>query len=542
MNRKAVSAADFDYVIVGAGSAGCVLANRLSTSGKHSVLLLEAGPRDDYLWIHIPIGYARTMFNPKYNWCFYTEPDPGMNNRKIYWPRGKVLGGSSAINGLIFVRGQSQDYDHWEQLGNQGWGWNDVLPYFIKSERNERGASEFHGAAGEVGVSDVGEPHELAEAFIAAAEQAGIPSNDDFNGKTQEGVGYYQLTTWRGRRCSTATGYLKPARKRPNLRVETEAFATRVLFEGKQAAGVVYRRGGNDHQVRARHEVLLCAGALQSSQLLQLSGIGDAELLKRHGISIIHHLPGVGQNLQDHLQIRVIHRCVKPVTTNDDMRNVLRKVKMGLKYFLFRSGPLSIGINQAGAFARTRPDAGTPDVQFHFAALSADMPGAPLHDFSGFTSSVCQLRPQSRGTVIIKSGDPFEPPAMHPNYLSADVDGSTVIAGLRLARRIADSPALRRYIVDEYMPGGDRQSDDELLEFARDTGVTIFHPSGTCKMGSDAAAVVDTRLRVHGVEGLRVVDCSIMPTLTSGNTHAPVVMIAEKAADIILNDASSDSR
>lgn len=529
----------FDYIIVGAGSAGCVLANRLSANGKSNVLLLEAGPKDNYLWIHIPIGYAKTMFNPKYNWCFYTEPDPGMNNRKIYWPRGKVLGGSSAINGLIFVRGQPQDYDNWAQLGNRGWGWNDVLPYFIRSERNQRGASSLHGATGELGISDVGEPHELAEAFITAAEQAGIPRNNDFNGESQEGAGYYQLTTWRGWRCSTAVGYLKPARRRANLRVEAEALATRVLFEGKCAVGISYRQKGQEQQARASRAVILCAGALQSPQLLQLSGIGDAVFLKNQGIDVVHDLPGVGENLQDHLQIRVIHRCTKRITTNDDMRSLLRKLRMGLKYILFRSGPLSIGINQAGAFVRTRPEVTRPDIQFHFAALSADMPGAPLHNFSGFTSSVCQLRPQSRGTVMIKSRDPLEPPAMQPNYLSSEVDRHTVVAALKVARKIAASPALHAYIVDEYMPGKDVQSDEKLLEFARNTGVTIFHPSGTCKMGSDSAAVVDERLRVHGVQGLRVVDCSIMPTLVSGNTHAPVVMIAEKAADMVLEDARS---
>jgi choline dehydrogenase len=526
-----------DYIIVGAGSAGCVLANRLSANGKHRVLLLEAGPKDNYLWIHIPIGYAKTMFNRRYNWCFYTEADAGMNNRKIYWPRGKVLGGSSAINGLIFVRGQREDYERWAQLGNPGWAWNDVLPYFIRSERNQRGASALHGAAGELGVSDVGEPHELAEAFIVAAEQAGIPRNEDFNGNTQEGAGYYQLTTWRGWRCSTAVAYLKPARKRPNLRVETEALATRVLFEGKRAAGVAYRQAGKEHQAHAKREVLLCAGALQSPQLLQLSGLGDAEFLKKRGVSVEHHLPGVGRNLQDHLQVRVIHRCARPITTNDDMKSLIRKVGMGLRFVLWRSGPLAIGINQAGAFVRTRADVATPDIQFHFGTLSADMPGAPLHDFSGFTSSVCQLRPHSRGTVMIKSSDPLEAPAMQPNYLSEEIDRQTVIAGLKVARKIAASPALQRYIVDEYMPGEDAQSDQALLEFARNTGVTIFHPSGTCKMGSDAEAVVDARLRVHGRAGLRVVDCSIMPTLTSGNTHAPVVMIAEKAADMILDDS-----
>ncbi|MEE8210695.1 MAG: GMC family oxidoreductase N-terminal domain-containing protein, partial [Acidiferrobacterales bacterium] len=324
----------FDYVIVGAGSAGCVLANRLSANARHSVLLLEAGPTDSYPWIHIPIGYAKTMFHPKYNWCFYTEPDPGMNNRKIYWPRGKVLGGSSAINGLIYIRGQPSDYDQWERRGNRGWGWNDVLPYFIKSERNQRGASAFHGATGALGVSDVGEPHELAEAFITAAEQAGIPRNHDFNGAKQEGAGCYQLTTWRGRRSHTSVGYLKSAHRRTNLRVETGALATRIIFKGKRAKGVAYSQGGQEHEAHARREVILCAGAIQSPQLLQLSGVGAADLLRQHGIAVVHHLPGVGQNLQDHLQVRVIHRCTKAITTNDDMRSWLRQLKMGIKYLL----------------------------------------------------------------------------------------------------------------------------------------------------------------------------------------------------------------
>lgn len=528
----------YDYIVVGAGSAGCVLANRLTASGKYAVLLLEAGPRDTYLWIHIPIGYAKTMFNPKYNWCFNTDPDPGMNNRQIYWPRGKVLGGSSAINGLIYIRGQPEDYDRWESLGNKGWGWKDVLPYFIRAERNQRGANEFHGDRGELGVSDVGEPHELANVFIAAAQEAGIPRNDDFNGKIQEGAGHYQLTTWRGRRSSTAVAFLRPAEKRTNLRVETEALATRILFEGTRASGVTYLQGGGRELVaHAAREVILSAGGLQSPQLLQLSGVGEPEFLRGLGISVVHALPGVGENLQDHLQVRVIHRCNKPITTNDDLRSLWRKFMMGFKYALFRSGPLSIGINQAGAFVRTSPKVATPDIQFHFAALSADMPGSPLHDFSGFTSSLCQLRPTSAGYVRIRSRDPKEPPAMQPNYLSTELDRATNVAGLRVARKIASQPALAQYIIDEYMPGKDAQTDDELLEFVRNTGVTIFHPSSTCKMGNDTMAVVDQRLRVRGCNGLRVVDCSIMPDLMSGNTNAPVIMIAEKASDMILEDA-----
>ncbi|HET8608938.1 MAG TPA: choline dehydrogenase [Burkholderiales bacterium] len=527
----------YDYVIIGAGSAGCVLANRLSESGKHSVLLLEAGPRDNYLWIHIPIGYGKTMFHPVYNWGFYTEPDAGMNGRKIYWPRGRGLGGSSSINGLIYIRGQPDDYDHWAALGNAGWGWRDVLPYFIKSEANQRGADAWHGADGPLAVSDIGKPHELMEAFIRGAGEVGIPRNDDFNGATQEGVGYYQLTTHNGWRCSAAVAYLKPARRRANLRVETDARATQILFEGRRAVGVVYEQGGHQRQVRATNEVLLTAGALQSPQLLQLSGVGPAPLLQRHGIPVVADVPGVGENLQDHLQLRVMYQCTKPITTNDDLRSLRRRMKMGLQWLLFRSGPLAIGINQGGLFTRALPQAQTPDIQFHFGTLTADLAGGKPHDFPGFTMSVCQLRPTSRGTVTIRSRDAHEPPAMQPNYLSTEIDCATAVAGIRVARTIAAAPAMAEYIVDEYRPGPAAQSDAELLDFARNYGATIFHPAGTCKMGNDALAVVDSRLRVRGIDGLRVVDGSIMPTLMSGNTNAPIIMIAEKAADLITEDA-----
>ena len=530
---------EFDYVVIGAGSAGCVLANRLSASGRYRVLLLEAGPRDRYPWLHIPIGYAKTMFHPKYNWGYYTEPDPGMNGRSIYWPRGKVLGGSSSINGLIYVRGQPEDYEHWSVLGNTGWSWQDVLPYFIRSERNERGQDSFHGEGGPQGVSDVSSPNALARAFIDACVKAGYPANPDFNGESQEGAGPYQLTTWRGRRCSSATGYLKPAKGRSNLFIKTGAHVCRVGFSGIRADSVVFRQGGLEQTVSATREVILSAGALQSPQLLQLSGIGDAALLKHHGIDVVLDRPAVGQNLQDHLQVRVIHRCNQPLTTNDDMLSLWRKMRMGMQYVFQRSGPMAVGINQAGAFLRTRSEIDRPDIQFHFAALSADLPGAPLHDFPGFTTSVCQLRPTSRGHLSIKSADPMVCPEIHPGYLSTETDCRTVVDALRVTRQIAAQPALSKYILDEYKPGQQLQSDEELLEFARDTGVTIFHPSGTCRMGRDNAAVVDAALNVRGVSGLRVVDCSIMPTLVSGNTHAPAVMIAEKASDLILADAGS---
>ncbi|MBP8294689.1 MAG: choline dehydrogenase [Burkholderiales bacterium] len=529
-------APEFDYVIVGAGSAGCVLANRLTADGRHRVLLLEAGPEDRSLWIHLPIGYGKTMWHPVYNWRHYTEPDPGMHNRKIYWPCGRGLGGSSSINGLIFIRGQPQDYERWAAAGNTGWGWKDVLPYFIKSEGNQRGASALHGGDGPLAASDIGAPHPLVEAFIAGANSVGVPRNDDFNGATQEGVGYFQLTTRGGWRCSTATAYLKPARKRPNLRVETNAHATGLRLEGKRAVGVRYSQHGVLREVRAAREVIVAAGALHSPQLLQLSGIGPAAHLQEKGIPVAHDLPGVGANLQDHLQARMIFQCRQPVTTNDQLRSIFGRAKIGLQWLLFKSGPLAIGINQGGLFCRALPESATPDIQFHFATLSADMAGGKVHPFSGFTMSVCQLRPTSRGTVLVKSRDPLEPAAMQPNYLSTDLDRRTAVAGLKVVRAIAHSDAMRDFTLAEYKPGPGVTSDGELLEFVRENGATIFHPSGTCRMGIDAGAVVDPQLRVHGIAGLRVVDCSIMPTLVSGNTNWPVVMIAEKAAAMMLGD------
>ena len=526
----------FDYVIVGAGSAGCVLANRLTEDGRHRVLLLEAGPEDRSLWIHLPIGYGKTMWHPVYNWRHYTEPDPGMHNRKIYWPCGRGLGGSSSINGLIFIRGQPQDYERWAAAGNNGWDWNDVLPYFIKSEGNQRGASALHGGEGPLAASDIGAPHPLVEAFIAGANSVGVPRNDDFNSASQEGVGYFQLTTKGGWRCSTATAYLKPARKRPNLRVETNAHATELLFEGRRVTGVRYRQHGVLREARAAREVIAATGALHSPQLLQLSGIGPAAHLQGLGIPVVHDLPGVGANLQDHLQARMIFQCRQPVTTNDQLRSVFGRAKIGLQWLLFKSGPLAIGINQGGLFCRALPESATPDIQFHFATLSADMAGGKVHPFSGFTMSVCQLRPTSRGTVLVKSRDPLEPAAMQPNYLSTDLDRRTAVAGLKVVRAIAHSDAMRDFTLAEYKPGPGVTSDEELLEFVRENGATIFHPSGTCKMGVGADAVVDPQLRVHGIAGLRVVDCSIMPTLVSGNTNWPVVMIAEKAAAMILSE------
>jgi choline dehydrogenase len=529
----------FDYIVVGAGSAGCVLAARLSEDPATRVLLLEAGPPDRSFWIHLPIGYGKTMWSEKYNWCFHTDPDPNMNGRRVYWPRGKTLGGSSSINGLIYIRGQREDYDHWARLGNPGWGYDDVLPYFIKSERNQRGGDAHHGGDGPLSVSDIASKDQLIEAFIDAAGALGVPRTSDFNGATQEGAGYYQLTTWKGWRWSTAKGYLKPARRRANLRVETGAHATAIVLDGKRAAGVRYRQGGADKTARCRGEVLLSAGSIQSPQLLQLSGIGPAPLLRSHGVDLVHDLPGVGENLQDHLQIRLIFESTRP-TTNDQLNSLTGRARLGMQWLLHRSGPLAVGINQGGCFMRALPDeARTPDIQFHVATLSADMAGGKVHPFSGMTMSICQLRPQSRGHIRIKSLDPLEPPEMQPNYLSAELDRRTAVAGMKAARAIAAAPALRPFIKREVKPGPDATDDAALLEFCRNNGATIFHPSGTCAMGRDAGAgaVVDARLRVHGMHALRVVDCSIMPTLVSGNTNAPAVMIAEKAADMIRADA-----
>lgn len=531
---------EYDYVIVGAGSSGCVLANRLSASGRYKVLLLEAGPKDNYIWIHIPIGYGKTMFHKIYNWGFYTEPEPNLHGRKIYWPRGRGLGGSSSINGLISIRGQRADYDHWAQLGNSGWDWNSILPYFIRSEHNSRGASAVHGGDGPLWSSDIEEKNELMEAIIRGAEELGVPRTQDFNDGKQEGVGYYQLFTHNGWRISSAVAYLKPARSRENLRIETGAHATGLILEGRRVTGVRYLQGGVERTAKAGREVILSAGSLQSPQLMQLSGIGPAELLREHGIHVAHELPGVGRNLQDHLQFRLMYRVSKPITTNDDLRTLFGQARIGLQWLLRGTGPLGIGINQGGLFTRILPGSKTPDIQFHFGTLSADQAGGKPHTWPGCTFSVCQLRPDSRGSVEIKSADPMQAPAMRPNYLSSETDRLCAVESIKYARKLAATEALKPYLASEYAPGAAIHSDDDILEFARGNGATIFHPVGTCKMGSDPMAVTDARLRVHGLAGLRVVDCSIMPTLTSGNTHAPAVMIAEKASDLILEDAKTN--
>ena len=530
---------EFDHIVVGGGSAGAVLAGRLSEDLATTVLLLEAGPRDRSPWIHLPIGYGKTMWSDALNWRYSTEPEPAMNGRRIYWPRGKTLGGSSSINGLIYIRGQREDYDRWAGLGNRGWSFDDVLPYFRRSEGNARGSSEFHGGDGPLKVSDIDATNPLIEAFVEGAREVGIPTTDDFNGAVQEGAGYYQLTTHRGLRVSTAVAYLRPARGRPNLRIETGAFASSLVMDGRRVVGVRWRQDGMEREARARGEVLLAAGALQSPQLLQLSGIGPAPLLQEHGIPVVHASPGVGENLQDHLQIRLIFESTRP-TTNDQLNSWVGQVGIGLQWLFARSGPLAVGINQGGCFLRALPDESTtPDIQFHVATLSADMAGGKVHPFSGFTMSTCQLRPESRGHVRIRSTDPFEPPAMVANYLATDLDRRATVAGVKATRAICASSAMRPIVKREVKPGPDARSDDELLAFCRENGATIFHPSGTCKMGvaDDPTAVLDERLRVRGVEGLRVVDCSAMPTLVSGNTNAPAVMMAEKAVDMIREDA-----
>ncbi|MEM7217358.1 MAG: GMC family oxidoreductase N-terminal domain-containing protein [Pseudomonadota bacterium] len=531
---------EFDYIIVGAGSAGCVLANRLSEDGQSRVLLLEAGPRDTSMMIHIPVGYAQTLKDPKVNWMYETEPDPGTNDRVHTWPRGKVLGGSSSINGLLYIRGQRQDYDGWAQLGLTGWGYGDLHPYFLKSQNQERAGLEGHGVGGPLNVSDVTETHPVSDAVIEAGKALGLPHRD-VNGEDQEGVCYYQLTVRNGRRCSAAVAYLNPAKKRANLRIETGALAARVAFEGKRAVGVHYTQDGAPRYAGAKAEVILAGGAINSPQLLELSGIGDPARLQTHGIDVVSALPGVGENLQDHFVLGNRYRLKPGAPSVNDQSRGFALIKEVFKFLTQRKGLLTLSAAHIAAFVKTRDELATPDVQFHILPATMDQAHMAatgemeLEREPGITIAPCQLRPESRGSVHIRSAAHDAHPAIAPNYLAEALDQSTAIAGLRWARRFAEQPALARYIDHELAPGNDVQTDEELLAFARETGGTIYHPVGTCKMGvdSDALAVVDSRLKVRGVDALRVVDASVMPRLVSGNTNAPTIAIAEKAADMI---------
>ena len=526
-----------DFIIVGAGSAGCVLANRLSASGRYDVLLLEAGPPDRNPWIHVPLGYAKLFHDRAINWQYQTEPEPELGGRRIPCPRGKVLGGSSSINGLVYMRGQAEDYDRWRQMGNTGWSYEDVLPLFRRSEDQKRGGNEWHGTGGPLAVDDQRHDFPLADAFFEACESEGLQKNPDFNGATQEGAGWFQMTSRNGIRANASKAYLKPARKRPNLRIETGAQATRILFDGKRATGVAFRQNGQDRTATARREVILSGGAINSPQLLELSGIGDGGRLRTLGIEILHHAPKVGENLQDHFQVRLVMRTKRPVTMNDQYHSFPRRMAMGLQYILQRRGPLTVSAGLAGAFFKTREELASPDIQVHLVPFSTDRMGESLHRYSGFTTSVCQLRPESRGHVHATTPDPFAAPEIRANYLSAEEDRRTVVAGLHQLRRYVGAEPLRSEWEEETIPGPATATDEALLAYARAFGTTIYHPTCTCAMGPEDTAVVTPRLTVRGVEGLRVVDGSIMPHVVSGNTNAPCMMIGEKGADLILEDA-----
>ena len=529
----------FDYIIVGAGTAGCLLANRLSADGKSQVLLLEAGGRDTYMWIHIPVGYLYTMNNPRTDWCFRTEPSPGLNGRTIAYPRGKVLGGCTAINGMIYMRGQSRDYDQWRQMGNTGWSWDDVLPCFKRSEDHFMGADEHHGAGGEWRVEEARIAWEILDAFREACAQVGIPKISDFNTGDNEGAAYFQVNQRSGVRWTATKGFLRPAAKRKNLSIVTHAHTTRVLFDGNKAVGVSYDRKGQNVEVRATGEVLLAAGAVASPQLLELSGIGEPRVLKQHGIDVRCPLPGVGTNLQDHLQLRTAYKVSNVRTLNEWSNSLFGKIEIALRYALFRKGPMSMAPSQLGVFAKSDPARDTANLQYHVQPLTLGAFGEPLDAFPAITASVCDLRPESRGSIHIRNSDPKSAPLIAPNYLSAPADRRVAADAIKLTRRIMSAQALEPYAPQEFRPGANVVGDEELAAAAGDIGTTIFHPVGTCKMGSDPMAVVDERLRVHGLDGLRVIDASIMPTITSGNTNSPTLMIAEKAAQMIVEDRRS---
>ena len=528
----------YDYIIVGAGSAGCVLANRLSADPAHRVLLLEAGPRDWNPFIHMPAGLAKLVNFTSLNWNYSTEPEPALNNRRLYWPRGRVLGGSSSINAMCFVRGHRSDYDDWAAAGSPGWGWNEVLPYFKRSENQSRGESELHGIDGPLSVEDLTYFNPLSEVFIQAAEQAGFAANRDFNGPTQRGFGFYQVTQRGGRRCSTAVGYLKPARTRPNLTVLTGAMTLGLEFSGERVVGVRYRRRGRTHSVRAEREVLLAGGAINSPQLLMLSGIGPAKALEKLGISVRANVDQVGANLQDHLDVCTLTRCSQPITYDH-----LNELRVGLRYFLYHEGEGTSNIAEAGGFlvsGRGRND--RPDVQMHFVPALLDDHGRNRLPGDGYTIHACALRPLSRGRISLQSGDPTQPPSIRANYLSEPEDLEMMLECVRLSREILQQPAFKPFRGHEIFPGDEITARDSLIDFIRTKAESIYHPVGTCRMGSDDQAVVDPELKVRGVEGLRVIDASIMPTLVGGNTNAPTIMIAEKASDLILGKAVAQPR
>ncbi|MGY8777396.1 MAG: GMC family oxidoreductase [Longimicrobiales bacterium] len=529
----------FDYVIVGAGSAGCVLANRLSANGRHNVAVIEAGGRDNWIWLHIPLGYLFAIGTPRSDWMFRTEEEAGLNGRSLAYPRGKVIGGCSAINAMIYQRGQKTDYDRWCQTGLDDWGWDDVLPVFKKQEDHYLGATDIHGAGGEWKVTNPRIRWKILDSFIDAAEQVGIPRTDDFNTGDNEGCGYFQVNQKRGRRWSAARGFLKPVLNRPNLTLISEALTDRLVFEGKRANGVVIRQNGREQTIQARKEIIVSAGAVASPAILERSGIGNGERLKKLGVDVVHDLPGVGENLQDHLQLRLIYKVSGVPTMNSAYRSLIKRAGMGIQYALFRTGPLTMAPSQLGAFTRSSSDYETPNIEYHIQPLSLDKFGDPLHTFDAFTVSVCNLRPASRGSIHAISRNPEDAPRIAPNYLSAEEDLRVAVDSIRLSRQIVESPAMQQYRPEEYLPGAHLTSEAALRKAAGDIGTTIFHPVGTAKMGidSDPMAVTDAQLRLRGIKNVRVIDASAMPNITSANTNSPTMMIADKAAGMILADA-----